>query len=624
MAFGLFLEACHFNKQEFGSINGAATGSNSYRRGRRRLIPDKGESVADLEIQKMLGSLVREASVLDIVEYRPVKDVKLKIKLKVLYHTSGFLEKNRDPVPSDSIHLFSSCSCQLLQLFASNMLNPSRNPVSPLRRLGSTDSQKQSVGTKFKGQLFKLMQQLENSTPHFIRCIKPNSKQLPRLYEKNLALQQLRCCGVLEVVRISRSGYPTRMTHQKFAGRYGFLLLDNVLPQDPLGISVAILQQFNVHPDMYQVGYTKLFFRTGQIAALEDARNRMLQAILIVQKCFRGYQTRRRFLELQSRITTIQTIIRGKNARKEYLLMLKRQSAIILIQKHFKQQNARKTFNGRQHAVIQLQSVIRSWLVRKHFHILQNLEKQKMESKAQKKPDVSIKDLKGAKSENDQVHYSALADLQKRVLKAEAALGQKEQENAILHQNLKQYEIRWSEYEMKMKSMEEMWQKQMTSLQVSLIAAKKGLMGDNVASKLKKPDTSPVPHYYDSDDTTSVDSYTPEGRTPAKLINHTSDGAAGRECNSGHTAISHLVKEFNLRKQIFNDDANFIVNVKSAQSDTIINPEDELRKLKVRFEGWKKEYKGRLRETKATLQRLGITEDKTRKKWWEKRSTRGM
>ena len=74
--------------------------------------------------------------------------------------------------------------------------------------------------TGMQGQLFQLMQRLESTTPHFIRCIKPNNLQSPESYEQGLVLQQLRCCGVLEVVRISRSGFPTRMSHQKFARRY--------------------------------------------------------------------------------------------------------------------------------------------------------------------------------------------------------------------------------------------------------------------------------------------------------------------------------------------------------------------------------------------------------------------
>lgn len=118
-----------------------------------------------------------------------------------------------------------------------------------------------------QGQLFKLMNKLENTSPHFIRCIKPNSKQLPRVYEEDLVLQQLRCCGVLEVVRISRSGYPTRLTHQEFAGRYGFLLSDKKVSQDPLSVSIAVLKQYELHPEMYQVGYTKLYLRTGQVSS---------------------------------------------------------------------------------------------------------------------------------------------------------------------------------------------------------------------------------------------------------------------------------------------------------------------------------------------------------------------
>lgn len=69
---------------------------------------------------------------------------------QVLYDTSGFLEKNRDLLHSDSVQLLSSCSCQLPQLFASNMLNQSQKPGSPLWHLGGADSQKQSVGMKFK------------------------------------------------------------------------------------------------------------------------------------------------------------------------------------------------------------------------------------------------------------------------------------------------------------------------------------------------------------------------------------------------------------------------------------------------------------------------------------------
>ncbi|KAL5715347.1 Myosin-1 [Ranunculus cassubicifolius] len=533
---------------------------------------------------------------------------------QVLYQTNGFLEKNRDPLHSESIELLSSCSCQLPQLFASNMLNVSQKQISPLARLGSGESQKQSVGAKFKGQLFKLMQWLENTTPHFIRCIKPNSKQLPGLYVNDMVLQQLRCCGVLEVVRISRSGFPTRITHLNFARRYGFCLFENLATQDPLSISVAILQHFNVHPDMYQVGYTKLFFRTGQIAALEDARKRMLHSTIIVQKHFRGHRARREFCELKKGISILQSIIRCVNARKQYQLLINRHRAALVIQKHLKKRIAR-SLGDRQEAAICLQSVIRRWLVKTKFHNMQQHNKLNHDN-SKVGQQLNISDIKNS-AEHVLVHSSVLEELQRRVFKAEASLEEKEEENSLLRQNLKIFETRWSEYEARMKSMEETWRKQMSSLQASLAAAKRSLATDDTSTTpCRRPDTSP---YYDSEDTTSI----PEESTPPpKFSNH-----HNMLVDNNTSPVSHLVKEFEQRTQIFNDDAKFLVEVKSGQSGSNMNPDDELRKLKVRFEDWKKDYKVKLRDTKAAFQKLGHPDNldkSSRKKWWGKKPARRL
>lgn len=55
------------------------------------------------------------------------------------------------------------------------------------------------------------------------------------------------------------------------------------------------------------------------------------------------------------------------------------------------------------------------------------------------------------------------------MLQAEATLERKEEENADLQEQLQQFETRWSEYEARMKSMQDVWQKQMSSLQVSFL-----------------------------------------------------------------------------------------------------------------------------------------------------------
>ncbi|XP_061973426.1 myosin-1-like isoform X1 [Populus nigra] len=515
---------------------------------------------------------------------------------EVTYDTTGFLEKNRDLLHLDSIQLLSSCSCHLPQIFASNMLTQSEKPVvGPLYKAGGADSQKLSVATKFKGQLFQLMQRLENTTPHFIRCIKPNNSQSPGSYEQGLVLQQLRCCGVLEVVRISRSGFPTRMSHQKFARRYGFLLLESVAySQDPLSISVAILHQFDILPEMYQVGYTKLFFRTGQIGVLEDTRNHTLHGILRVQSCFRGHQARAYLRELKRGICVLQSFVRGEKIRKEYAVSQQRHRAAVVIQRHIKSTICGKKYKDMHQASIIIQSVIRGWLVRRFSGDVGLLK-----SGA----------TKGNESDEVLVKASFLAELQRRVLKAEAALREKEEENDVLHQRLQQYENRWSEYELKMKSMEEVWQKQMRSLQSSLSIAKKSLAIDD-SERNSDASVNASDEREFSWDTGS---------------NHRGqESNSARPMSAGLSVISRMAEEFEQRSQVFGDDAKFLVEVKSGQVEASLNPDRELRRLKQMFEAWKKDYGSRLRETKVILNKLGTEEgalDRVKRKWWGRRNS---
>ncbi|CAA6655729.1 unnamed protein product [Spirodela intermedia] len=452
---------------------------------------------------------------------------------EVVYDASGFLEKNRDPLHLDSIQLLASSKCQLPQIFASKMLTLSDMPLALPYRSNGADSQKSS------GQLFQLMQRLENTTPHFIRCIKPNKFQLPGVYEQKLILQQLRCCGVLEVVRISRSGFPTKMSHQKFARRYGFLLLESVASQDPLSVSVAILHQFNILPEMYQVGYTKLFFRTGQIGVLEDTRNRTLHGILRVQSCFRGHQARSYVKNYKKGITTLQSFIRGKKMRQIYSVLVERHRAAIVIQRQFKSRAARRNFVDICKASVVIQSVIRGWVVRRCSG------------------DISL--LYGATEVL--VKASVLADLQRRVLKAEAGLREKEEENDLLHQRVEQYETRWSEYEQKMRSMEEVWQRQMRSLQSSLSMAKKSLANDTTDGSL------------DASHLTRLGTPENSGLRPGLRI--------------PDRGLSHLGRTRS-------------VQLKSSTSSDL-----ELRRLKQAFNSWKKDFGSRLRQTKADLHKPG-------------------
>ncbi|VAH29032.1 unnamed protein product [Triticum turgidum subsp. durum] len=473
---------------------------------------------------------------------------------EVSYDTTGFLEKNRDPLHTESIQLLSSCKSDLPKDFASVMIADSQNKSSLSRHL-LVDTQKQSVVNKFKAQLFKLMQQLENTSPHFIRCIQPNNKQRPRQFEHDLVLHQLKCCGVFEVVRISRAGYPTRMTHQQFAERYGFLLSHSVASQNPLSISVAVLQQFSIPPEMYQVGYTKLFLRTGQVASLENAKNRMFHGALRIQRNFRGLHTRREYHTLKKGATALQSFVRGEKARFRFDSLSKRWRAAVLIQKYTRRRLAATMFTDQLKNIVVLQSVMRGCLARKKFKCLQEEKESKV------------------------INSKVKRDVRNNI-----------SQPRLCH--------------------------------LSLVAAKKSLAADDMVTRAARTDTTPTHAQYDSEDTMSTGTHTPEG-TELKYQNHNPEprvvtGNSDRRIN----AVNHLAKEFEDRRQVFDDDAGFLVAVKSGQIGSNMNPDDELRKLKDRFATWKKDYKSRLKETKVNLQKVSSHDEKSRKRWWGKKSSK--
>ncbi|CAI0448334.1 unnamed protein product [Linum tenue] len=132
---------------------------------------------------------------------------------KVTYQTDTFLEKNRDYVVVEHCSLLSSSKCAFVAgLYSSAPEESSRSSYKF-----------SSVATRFKQQLQALMETLNSTEPHYIRCVKPNSLNRPQKFENQSILHQLRCGGVLEAVRISLAGYPTRRTYSEFVDRFGIL-----------------------------------------------------------------------------------------------------------------------------------------------------------------------------------------------------------------------------------------------------------------------------------------------------------------------------------------------------------------------------------------------------------------
>ena len=59
------------------------------------------------------------------------------------------------------------------------------------------------------------MATLNQCSPHYIRCVKPNPESRPGSLAPEYVLEQLRAGGVLEAVRIACAGFPTRKAFRR-------------------------------------------------------------------------------------------------------------------------------------------------------------------------------------------------------------------------------------------------------------------------------------------------------------------------------------------------------------------------------------------------------------------------
>nr|XP_032654863.1 unconventional myosin-Vb-like [Chelonoidis abingdonii] len=299
---------------------------------------------------------------------------------KVEYQCSGFLEKNQDTVHAELIGLLraSKKSALLGELFPeegdgsialpSRRSHGSRVTVRPGRRsLPATDKEhKKPISTQFKASLHKLMETLSSTAPHYVRCIKPNDRKQPFEFDAKRAVEQLRACGVLETIQISASGYPSRWTYVEFFSRYRALTYpEELMGADERQTCQLVLKRLLKDPSKYQCGKSKIFFRAGQVAFLEELRGRRLRAAcVIIQKSLRCWLGRRHFLRMRAAAICLQRFFRGFLARR-LARHLRRTSAALTLQKNFKMALARRSYLRTQAAAVTIQAFARGMFARR-------------------------------------------------------------------------------------------------------------------------------------------------------------------------------------------------------------------------------------------------------------------
>ena len=248
----------------------------------------------------------------------------------VSYNVTGWLEKNKDPVNDTVVDVLKRGTSALMKLLWADHPGQSSVPEDDGKKKKKKGGGK-TVSSVYLVQLTDLMNTLHNTEPHFIRCIVPNTEKKPLHTETPLIMHQLTCNGVLEGIRICMRGFPNRVLYPEFKHRYQILgqkEMDSA-KDNKTGV-YGLMDKIKFDREKYRLGHTKVFFRAGALAQLEEARDDLvLKLVRWLQGEVRGRFRRREYQKRHDQIFLMSVIQR--NFRKFF--QLRNWGWFIIIQK---------------------------------------------------------------------------------------------------------------------------------------------------------------------------------------------------------------------------------------------------------------------------------------------------
>ncbi|RHY28707.1 hypothetical protein DYB32_006939 [Aphanomyces invadans] len=286
---------------------------------------------------------------------------------QVTYKVAGFLDKNNDSLHNDLLDLTNSSRMAFLRgLFSPAGQSPSEQKLKRASMTKMTGTM--TVGRKFREQMTELMQQLNTTTPAFVRCVKPNNLRFPQGWNAELILNQLIYLGVMETVRIRRSGFPVRRTFAEFFEKYK--LLHKVYAAKTKSNAKTdkekceLILTHAVERDNWQLGHKKVFMRDSQLRLLDAVvRKVRVEAAVVVQKYVR------RFLQRKLYVSSWLTLVAWMRPRSHIRLyrFLHIRAAIVKVQSKVRMFVARKKFRRMRHRITLLNACVRRYLARRRF-----------------------------------------------------------------------------------------------------------------------------------------------------------------------------------------------------------------------------------------------------------------
>lgn len=272
------------------------------------------------------------------------------------YTANGFVEKNVESLSAElkSLGVHSKTSL-IKQIFDHSSDEGSCSPLdegSPGFSRSRSSIRGVSVASQFKSSLQDLVRDLEQTQPHYIRCIKPNLKKASSDLNAGEVLRQLRYAGMMEAIRIRREGYAHREAHESFYNRFS-VLLDSKDLEKGEGITylVTVLsKRLNVTDADWQIGHSKIFLRQELASKLEKLVTLRVHCAARIVGRFGRFVAERR----ASRLLTAWVLLRLHIIKEKKKLF-----ATCKIQASFRMKKQRKIFLTNITAITLVQSIVR-------------------------------------------------------------------------------------------------------------------------------------------------------------------------------------------------------------------------------------------------------------------------
>ncbi|XP_063321783.1 si:zfos-588f8.1 isoform X3 [Pelmatolapia mariae] len=271
-----------------------------------------------------------------------------------------------------------------------------------------------SISAQFQTSLTKLLETLNRAEPFFIRCIRSNAEKKEMHLDEALVLQQLRYTGMLETVRIRRSGYGAKYTFQEFMEQFRVLLPKNATACKE-DISALLEKKMGLDPTTYQIGKTKVFLKELERQQLQDVLHKdVMRKIIFLQRWVRSHLQRKEFLEMRQAAVTIQ------RSWRRYRREEQRRQAATLIQAVWRGHRQRSAYAKQRRGATKIQALVRGHSARRRCHSIRE-EKRKKEGEEEEARRRAAEEDRMRREEEEEARRKAEEEQRRRMEEEEAA-----------------------------------------------------------------------------------------------------------------------------------------------------------------------------------------------------------